>query len=175
MGIQAHERDEETAEQILEHARLEGVMITRDKLERWHRSGALPPPRQTPRGASGGSVTLYPKGTSVQAVALARALEKTRRLDEVAFALWLERYPITMPLVRRFLSRVARWHDRLVASARAVGFGSAELPDQALDVLERVAHKHASGPAMTSMWGRLTARGDRETLVRIVMDAAVGQ
>src|SRR5438094_5135921 len=92
MRIETHERDEETADEVIERAGAEGVMITRDQLERWHRAGALPAPRQTPLGPTGGSVTLYPKGAAVQAIALARGLKKKRRLDEVAFALWLQRY-----------------------------------------------------------------------------------
>ena len=175
MAVERRESDEEPADEILECARAEGVLVTREQLDRWHRAGALPTPRQTPLGPSGGSVTLYPKGTALQAVALARGLQRTRRLDEVACTLWIEGYPIAMPLVRRFLTRVACWHDRLALGAQALGFGNAELPDRALDVLEKAARKHASGAVMTGMWGHLPARGDRETVVRIIMDATAGR
>lgn len=174
MASDGEQHDEETTAEIIDRARAADIEITHDQLERWHRAGAIPVPRQTPLGPRGGSVTLYPNGSGTQAIAVARGLMQTRRLDEVAFALWLPGAPVAISLVRTFLSRVARWHDRLVDSARAVGFGHVELPDPALDLLSRVAHKHAEGPGMRSLWQRLGERGDRETLVRIVMDAAVG-
>jgi hypothetical protein len=166
---------EETADDVIARGREAGVEISRDQLERWHRAGAVPSPRQKPLGPGGGSVTLYPPGTAYQAIALGRGLIRTRRLDEVAFSLWVSGSPIALPLVRRYLERVARWHDRLTSQAREAGFGTMELSDPALDLVEGVARKHAPKGPIAGVWDRLGSRGDRETLVRIFLDAAAGR
>lgn len=166
---------EETAESIVEQARASGIEVTRDQLERWHKAGALPHPRQMPLGPGGGSLSLYPPGCARQAMAIVLGLRQTRRLDEVAFAQWIGGAPVETGLVRRYLERVARWHDRLAGHVRDVGFGDAVLPEPAFDLIATLARKHAPDGPGAEVWRRLGSLGDRETLIRIFFDAATGK
>lgn len=165
---------EESADAVVAAAQHEGLSVSRHQLERWHRAGALPAPRQLPH-PRGGSVSLYPPGTRRQVIALARALLGTRRLDQAAFEIWIAGYEVGPSLVRRYLERIARWHDRLADLVQRAGFGTEELPNQALELVEGAERMRTKGTAFASMHERLRSRDERQTLVRILLDATAGR
>jgi DNA-binding transcriptional MerR regulator len=87
--------------------------VTPRALELWRYRGLLPrPERQSGRRAA----WLYPSGTEQHLLRLLHWRQRTRNLDEVLVALWVEGFEISPDHVREALSRfVDRWEEMIEA------------------------------------------------------------
>lgn len=165
----------ESADGIIARCRAEGIPVTRLQLERWHKAGALPHPRQRSAGPHGGSVSMYPVGTHRQVCALRAELKRNRSLPAATFALWLSGYGVDLKKIRAYVQRLADLHDHVVGELRDRGFGAEELPDQALQFVERFALvRRRDAPLLARVRSRVGSRERFETIMRIVMDALAG-
>ena len=59
---------DEPADRIVEIAREKGLTLSRRQLAEWHRHGLIPKPRQLRLGRGKGSESIYPSGTTGQAM-----------------------------------------------------------------------------------------------------------
>jgi hypothetical protein len=117
----------ESVEDIIARCRAEGTAVTRPQLERWHKAGALPHPRQRSAGPHGGSVSVYPVGTQRQVCALRAELQCNRSLPAAMFALWVSGYAVNLKMIRAYVQSLADLHDyvvgdrwnRILATSRA--------------------------------------------------------
>ncbi len=95
---------------------------------------------------------MYPSGTAERMIRIAQLREGTKQLDELAWRLWWEGFPVEIDLVRSFiLKKAARWDEqnrevRVVASAAM----PSDIPEDR-DVLEEVFFEHLKvGPSLVS-------------------------
>jgi len=160
---------EEPADQILAAAAASNVPITRSQLERWHKTGAIPRPRQVTVPGHG-STTYYPPGTARLAVALCEVRQRERSLLRAAWILWLAGHPVPMGTVRCFLMNVVRWHDRLVGLLHVLGFAGEWLTNAALRLVRRWAASRDAGFLRQRVGGADRA----ETVIRVGLQIALG-
>jgi hypothetical protein len=86
---------EEPASVVLAWVRALGHQISDDQLADSHRRGLIPRPRQVGLGQGKGTASLYPKGTTVQVLALLAAKQIAGRDPERAgWILWNNSYPV---------------------------------------------------------------------------------
>jgi DNA-binding transcriptional MerR regulator len=129
---------EVTADSQLDSAALIDIAVGRDykvtprSLELWRYRGLLPRPE---RQASGRAVWLYPPGTERQLLRLLYWRGRTRSLDEILLALWVEGFEIELDQVREALLRfVERWGAMIKAEVA----GTSKEDEEALvDALAR--------------------------------------
>lgn len=98
---------DQTRDEVLAVAAEAGFAISSDQLARWHRGGLLPRPRQVSRGRGRGTVTIYPRGTAEQVVALCEITANHRSLARAGFQLWWSGYPVDPEQVWLPLLKVA--------------------------------------------------------------------
>lgn len=98
----------ETADDILAAVRAKGRRISRAQLTRWHVFGVLPRPIQRPRSGTRGTDTVYPFGTTEQALAAASFLKERRSFDDLRVDLWLMGFDISREWIAYRL-RDAAW------------------------------------------------------------------
>jgi DNA-binding transcriptional MerR regulator len=92
---------------LIEAAAVEGRSVSRRSLELWRSRGLLPRPE---RQAGGRAVWLYPRGSERQLSRLLYWRQRTRSLDEILLALWVEGFAIEGELARGALLRFTqRW------------------------------------------------------------------
>jgi DNA-binding transcriptional MerR regulator len=98
---------------LIDLAASQGHKVTPRALELWRYRGLLPrPERQAGRRA----VWLYPAGTEQHLLRFLHWRQRTRNLDEVLVALWVEGFEISPDRVREALSRfVERWEEMIEA------------------------------------------------------------
>jgi hypothetical protein len=101
---------EVTAGDIVAYARSCRIRVNAQQISRWRRLGLLGPWRRPGRGRGRGrDRVLHTAGARRLTVFLARRLQRTRRLEDVGWAAWLQGYPVT-PFARRILlQEVRRW------------------------------------------------------------------
>jgi hypothetical protein len=100
----------EAKEYLLAMAKSRGYKVSSDQLNRWHRAGLLPRPRQVLLGRRG-SKTVYPNGSAEQVIEICRIHEKERRLAYVAWQLWWNGFEVKLGTVRDFIQRSAKTID----------------------------------------------------------------
>ena len=159
MRVPSRTIDGETANEVLAYASARGWSLSRAQLERRHRAGLIPAPRQVARGRGAGTLSVYPAGTGAL---LAEGLEFGHLpLRRVAFELWLRGRPVRMAPVRAYLAATAELHDRVAFLVRAFGFGRAVLPNRVLRWVAEMARRQQPadlGPR-TSRSGRSIGTG----------------
>src|SRR4051794_13006618 len=77
----------ETSAEILAAAQVARLTVSKAQLARLHRARAIAMPMVISRG-SGGTVSVYPRGTAEQVVRLSRLAARERRLPERAWLSW---------------------------------------------------------------------------------------
>lgn len=97
----------ELAADVAKRAKSAGFSVTTEQIARWSRDGLLPGSRQKGLGQRSGSEVRYPIGTGDQLVALCTFHKQFRKLEDVGWYLWLNRFPVA----DRY------WRTRLVAAA----------------------------------------------------------
>jgi len=102
--------EDEDKKNILAMAKSRGYNVSSDQLNRWHRVGLLPRPRQVLLGRRG-SKTVYPDGSADQVIEICRIHEKERRLAYVAWQLWWNGFEVKLGTVRDFIQRSAKTID----------------------------------------------------------------
>jgi hypothetical protein len=86
------------------------IGVTARQLERWRKAGLLPTSTTTAHGRGKGKSATYPLHSMPLLQAIAKAHEKEKRLDSIAFRLLLASYPIDHRKVRETLLKLAaRW------------------------------------------------------------------
>ena len=100
----------ETKEYLLAMAKSRGYNVSSDQLNRWHRAGLLPRPRQILLGRRG-SKTVYPNGSAEQVIEICRIHEKERRLAYVGWQLWWKGFEVNLRAIRDFIQRSAKAGD----------------------------------------------------------------
>jgi hypothetical protein len=150
----------ELVESQLDSAALIDIAATRDyratprSLELWRYRGLLPRPA---RQASGRAVWLYPAGTERQLLRLLHWRGRTRNLDEVLVALWIEGFEIKLDRVREALVRfVERWDAMIQAEVAGTSKGDEEAVVDALARKFARMRGEASLPRLSRM--RLSER-----------------
>ena len=94
-----------TAQELVDYAARQGIVVTMRQLERWHKADCLPRPEHPhPQGVRG-STSHYPAGTASQLLALCRLSTQERRLDYIRLQLWLDRYPVPLKALRKSFHR----------------------------------------------------------------------
>lgn len=131
--------DNETRDEILRVANAAGYDLTGDQLERWHRAGVIPRPRQMGLGQGAGSRSVYPAGTARHVLAALVLRPGHRALPVLGWELWLEGWKVDLRLVRRYLLSVAALHDRVLRLAHMLGLDRPWLTRRALRLIERWA------------------------------------
>ena len=117
---------------LIDAAAARGHEVTARSLELWRYKGLLPRPRRQP---SGRAVWLYPAGTDDRLFRLLHWRERTRNLDEVLLALWVEGFEIELDRVRAALARfVDRWSEMIEVE---IGGASEEDGAAVVDALAR--------------------------------------
>lgn len=157
----------ESADRVLAAAAARGWPITRAQLERRHRAGLIPRPRQVALGRGLGSATVYPPGSVEQLIAGLEIGSRVRALPAVAWELWFTGRPVPMSDIRAYLEGVARLHDRIVMVIRAFGFGRHILPERVLRLLARWARRRTTDEIEKAVRQRLHRAGQIETFLRI--------
>lgn len=99
--------------------------VTARSLKLWRSRGLLPAPTRQPRGRA---VWLYPPGTERQLERLLHWRGKTRSLNLVAIALWIEGFPIEVEHIRTALGKVT---DQLASELDPSGDTHAFIEQQA--------------------------------------------
>lgn len=159
--------EDETADQLLSVAAARGWPLTRAQLERRHRAGLIPRPRQIALGRGLGSTTVYPAGTAKELIAGLEIGSRVRALPAVAWELWFTGWPVPMTEVRKYLEGVARLHDRIVIVIRTFGFGRRILPQRVLQLLATWARRRTTDHIQQGIRKRLHGAGQVETFMRI--------
>lgn len=120
---------------LIDAAAAHNYKATPRSLELWRYRGLLPRPE---RQLGGRAVWLYPEGAEGQLLRLLYWRGRTRNLDEILIALWIEGFPIEMDRVREALIRfVERWEEMIKAELA----GSSKGNDEA--VIDALARKVA--------------------------------
>jgi hypothetical protein len=158
---------DEAAERLLAVAAARGWSLTRAQLERRHRAGLIPRPRQIALGRGLGSVTVYPAGSAEQLIAGLEIGSRVRALPAVAWELWFAGRPVSMSDIRAYLEGLARLHDRIVLVIRAFGFGRRILPERVLRLLAQWARRRTTDQIQQAVRKRLHGAGQLETFLRI--------
>lgn len=160
---------EEPADQIIAEVAASNVPISRSQLERWHKVGAIPRPRQVTLPGLG-STTYYPPGTTQLVLALCDVRQRERSLLRAAWTLWLAGHAVPMVTVRSFLMSVVRWHDRLLGLLQSLGFAGEWLTTAALRLVRRWAVSRDAG----SLRQRVGGADRAETVTRVGLQIALG-
>ena len=132
--------DEWTAEQLLTVAASKNYTVSLRQLERWRKQDLLPRPRTIPLGRPRGTCSVYPPGTDQQLLAVCRLYAKKRNAHHVRWHLWMEGYPIPLPVIRTTLDALVLAPMRKLqkATGHEDGFDVAEaLAGRALPSLGR--------------------------------------
>lgn len=132
--------DEWTAEQLLAVATSENYTVSLRQLERWRKQDLLPRPRTIHLGRGRGACSVYPPGTDQQLLAVCRLYAKKRNAHHVRWHLWMEGYPIPLPVIRKTLNALVLAPIRKLQRASGLddGFDVAEaLAGRALPSLGR--------------------------------------
>jgi len=98
-------------------ARTEGLALEDARRTRWHRLGLLPKPAVESLGRSG-KRTWYPPGTADQLRVVIRYHKRYKKLSDVAWKLWWDRYGVEIGLVRSLLAKTADGLDESVGAIR---------------------------------------------------------
>ena len=132
MGVMEQLADRPDSAALIDLAASRGHEVTARSLELWRYRGLLPRPERQPGGRA---VWLYPRGTEQQLLKLVYWRERTRSLDEVLLALWVEGFDIDLDCVRQALLRfVERWQEMIDAEIA----GAADRDEEAfIDALAR--------------------------------------
>jgi hypothetical protein len=94
----------ESADEIVAKASAEGIAISKDNLRDWHRDRLIPKPKQHYPG-DGGSVSIYPPGTTRQAIACATLMASLHSVNKVGWALWVRGFPVDRNLWHAYFVR----------------------------------------------------------------------
>ncbi|MBI4346974.1 MAG: hypothetical protein HY553_08980 [Elusimicrobia bacterium] len=167
-------RDRETPDDIIAYARDRALTITRAQLERWHTRGPLHHPEQVWLGQGRGSETRYPRGTAELVVAALQRQPRPRDLTMLTWELWLAGYDVPLETVRAYLANVARWHDRIVAAMRTLGFARRVLPGPARRLLGRAAIRRMRVRGLPGIATRLGSPERVETVLRTLGQVLTG-
>jgi DNA-binding transcriptional MerR regulator len=163
----------EVVESLLDSAAMIDIAAAHDhkvtprSLELWRYRGLLPRPE---RQASGRAVWLYPAGTERQLLRLLYWRGRTRNLDEVLLALWIEGFGIELDGVREALVRfVERWEAMIEAEVA----GTSKRDEEAL--VDTLARKFARmrGAASLPRLSRMRSK-DRERACGYLVAAMFG-
>jgi len=94
-------------DELIALAAREGCMISPRQLERWHKADLIPRPEVAPPCVFGeGNRSTYPDGAGPRVLAVCRLMKLQRNLDAIRFWLWLEEYPIALPLLKKTIRRL---------------------------------------------------------------------
>lgn len=115
---------------LIDLAAEHGREITQRTLELWRYRGLLPRPQRRPGGRA---VWLYPPSTARQLLRLLHWRERSKTLDEVRVALWVEGFAIELETVRKALGEVV---DAATSAFRRE-LGPAESRSSTIDLLAR--------------------------------------
>lgn len=96
-----------TSDGLLGLTRAHGYEVNKRQLADWHRYGLLPEPERRFLGRGRGSESVYPMGTDEQLLALLEIHSGEKRLDHVAWQLWWRGFPVSLDVVRSFLTELA--------------------------------------------------------------------
>jgi hypothetical protein len=147
--------------------------FARAQLERRHRANILARPTQLVRHDRRGTITVYPAGTQELLLVGLAFEERYRSLERVLWEMWIAGHPVPLIGIRDQLRVVARFHDRISAFLRRMGFGQPELPSKALRLVERVTPRYG-GPGVPAVRRRLEGEQQVQTFVRIMADVLAG-
>lgn len=154
----------EDADWIVSEAIARGYQeMTRSKLERWHKNGLIARGHQIPLGRGRGSRTEYPSGTLDLVLRICEVHRTQRDLNLVAFELWWHGAAVSVERLRTSLRGIAVWWDRVMAILRA--------QRRLTGIVRRIAAARWRG--RTVRLARMP-RGDREVLVRSVLESVLG-
>ena len=144
----------EPADAVIAYAAVNGEVVKKEKLARWHRAGLIPRPETRHRIGERGTESLYRPGTAIQTVAASRALRRERNLGRAAFRLWWDGYPIEISVVRDVARKIAadlddgaqKFAGLFDSSGELTAKGEAQLADlRAAPPIIRRVHRRVSG------------------------------
>ena len=150
---------EETLQELIDHARRAGFVVTEGQIEGWRGADLLPSPDIISLGRHGTKAT-YPAGTSRQLIALCQIHVKHRKLKDVAWYLWLHGFRLEESAWRPILDHAADWWENttpLMERFFFQGNGNA-LSESALDLLERDKDKRSKDPIFTQIRRRVGSK-----------------
>jgi hypothetical protein len=101
----------ERAKDLVLRAQEAGFDVSAEQIARWNRLGLLLKPHQHGLGQGNGSEVLYPIGTGDQLIALLTIHRQFRKLEAVAWYLWLNGFSVAERYWRKPLGSAAIWFD----------------------------------------------------------------
>jgi len=124
-----------TAEIIIEVMKHEGYIVTKSQIQRWHRAGLLPPPTKRGLGRGFGTINEYPSGIETIIKEICELQQQHRRLDDIAWVMWLRGGAIQPNLIRKQLRAML---EVMQAARNELELASpaGELSPETLDQLE---------------------------------------
>lgn len=136
--------DSLTAEHIIENLKHDGYVVTKSQIQRWHRAGLLPSPTKHGLGRGFGTTSEYPSGTDTIVKEICDLQRQHRRLDDIAWVMWL-RGSIVQPNHIKLQLRAVLQVIQEIRNEFALSSPSGVLSPQILDHL-KLAHLPSGSP-----------------------------